>query len=225
LYSGVTNTKPSEAALTAPGRVATEEDSANSTLPRKSEEAAGSAAAGSARVSLLRLPPSVHGVGDDGFVPILIRLAREKGVSAYVGQGLNRWPAVHRLDAARLYRLVLEERPMAPRYYAVADGGVPFREIAQVIGRRLNIPIVSRAPEEASDHFGWFAHFAALDCPASSAQTQEQSGWCPTQASLIPISTSQATLKRTSKRLTREEQRNDNAEQSWRNLHVRHHDP
>ena len=137
-------------------------------------------------MSVLRLPPSVHGVGDHGFVPILIRLAREKGVSAYVGQGRNRWPAVHRLDAARLYRLVLEKSSMAPRYHAVADGGVPFREIAQVIGRRLSIPIVSKAPEEAVDHFGWIAHFAALDCPASSAQTQEQLGWRPTQASLIP---------------------------------------
>ena len=173
-------------ALTAPGRVATENDSANSTFPRKSEEAAASAAAGGSRVSVLRLPPSVHGVGDHGFVPLLIRLAREKGVSAYVGEGLNRWPAVHRLDAARLYRLVLEASPMAARYHAVADEAVPFREIAQVIGRRLNIPVVSKSPEEAADHFGWFAHFAGLDCPASSAQTQKQLGWRPTQASLIP---------------------------------------
>jgi len=173
-------------ALTAPGRVATENDSANSTFPRKSEEAAASAAAGGSRVSVLRLPPSVHGVGDHGFVPLLIRLAREKGVSAYVGERLNRWPAVHRLDAARLYRLVLEASPMAARYHAVADEAVPFREIAQVIGRRLNIPVVSRSPEEAADHFGWFAHFAGLDCPASSAQTQKQLGWRPTQASLIP---------------------------------------
>ena len=173
-------------ALTAPGRVATESDSANSTFPRKSEQAAASAAAGGARVSVLRLPPSVHGVGDHGFVQLLIRLAREKGVSAYVGEGVNRWPAVHRLDAAGLYMLALEKSPMAPRYHAVADEGVPFREIAQVIGRRLNIPVVSKSPEEASDHFGWFAHFAALDCPASSVQTQEQLGWCPTQPSLIP---------------------------------------
>jgi nucleoside-diphosphate-sugar epimerase len=164
-------------ALTAPGRVATERDSANSTFPRKSEEAAASTAEGGARVSVLRLPPSVHGVGDHGFVPLLIRLAREKGVSAYVGQGLNRWPAVHRLDAARLYRLVLEASLLAPCYHAVADEGVPFR---------LNIPVVSKSPEEAADHFGWFAHFAALDCPASSVQTQEQLGWRPTQASLIP---------------------------------------
>ena len=171
-------------ALTAPGRLATEQDAANSTSPRKSEEAAASA--GGARVSVLRLPPSVHGVGDHGFVPLLIRIAREKGVSVYVGEGLNRWPAVHRLDAARVYRLVLETGSVAPRYHAVADEGVPFREIAQVIGRRLNIPVVSKSPEEAEAHFGWFAHFVGLDCPASSAWTQEHLGWRPTQASLIP---------------------------------------
>jgi nucleoside-diphosphate-sugar epimerase len=173
-------------ALAAPGRVATEADVANSNFPRKSEEAASSAAAGGARVSVIRLPPSVHGVGDHGFVPLLIKLAREKGVSAYVGEGLNRWPAVHRVDTARLYRLALEASEMAPRYHAVADGGVPFREIAQVIGRRLNIPLVSKSPEEAASHFGWFAHFAGLDCPASSAITQEQLGWQPAQPSLIP---------------------------------------
>jgi nucleoside-diphosphate-sugar epimerase len=173
-------------ALAAPGRVATEADAANANFPRKSEEAAAAAAAGGARVSVLRLPPSVHGLGDHGFVPILIRLAREKGVSAYVGEGLNRWPAVHRLDVARLYRLVIEKRPVAPRYHAVADEGVAFREIAEVIGRRLNVPVVSKSPEEAADHFGWFAHFAGLDCPASGAWTQEQLGWRPAKASLIP---------------------------------------
>jgi nucleoside-diphosphate-sugar epimerase len=172
-------------ALATPGRVATEEDAANSTFPRKSEEAAASAAARGARVSVLRLPPSVHGVGDYGFVPLLIRLAREKGVSVYVGEGLNRWPAVHRLDAARLYRLVIEKSPLAPRYHAVADEGVPFRNIAQVIGRRLNIPVVSKSPEEAANHFGWFAHFAGLDCPASSAQTRKELGWRPAQPWLL----------------------------------------
>jgi nucleoside-diphosphate-sugar epimerase len=173
-------------ALAALGRVATEVDGANSNFPRKSEEAAASAAAAGARVSVLRLPPSVHGVGDHGFVPLLIRLAREMGVSAYVGEGLNRWPAVHRLDAAHLYRLVIEKRPAAPRFHAVADEGVRFREIAELIGRRLNVPVVSKSPEEATDHFGWFAHFAGLDCPASSAQTREQLGWRPLQPLLIP---------------------------------------
>jgi nucleoside-diphosphate-sugar epimerase len=172
-------------ALVTPGRVATEEDAANSTFPRKSEEAAASAAARGARVSVLRLPPSVHGDGDHGFVPLLIGIAREKGVSAYIEDGLNRWPAVHRLDAARLYRLVLENRFAAPRYHAVADEGVLFREIAQVIGRRLNIPVVSKSREEAVDHFGWFAQFAGLDCPASGTQTQQQLGWRATQAALI----------------------------------------
>lgn len=173
-------------ALTAPGRIATEEEAANSMFPRKSEEAAASVAARGARVSVLRLPPSVHGVGDHGFVPLLIRIAREKGVSAYIGEGLNRWAAVHRLDAARLYRLVIEVGSVAPRYHAVAGEEVPFREIAQVIGRRLNIPVVSKSPEEAADHFGWFAHFVGLDCPASSAWTQGQLGWRPAQPSLIP---------------------------------------
>jgi nucleoside-diphosphate-sugar epimerase len=176
----------SGAALATPGRIATEEDAANSTFPRKSEEAAASVAARAVRVSVLRLPPSVHGDGDHGFVPRLIGIAREKGVSAYVGGGLNRWPAVHRLDAARLYKLVLEKDSGAPRYHAVADQGVPFREIAQVIGRRLNVPVVRKSHEEAAAHFGWFAHFAGLDCPASSEQTQEWLGWRPTHASLIP---------------------------------------
>jgi len=172
-------------ALAAPGRLATEEDAANSNFPRKSEEAAAAAAARGARVSVVRLPPSVHGDGDHGFVPLLIKLAREKGVSAYVGDGLNRWPAVHRLDAARLYRLVLEKASASPRYHAVADEGVPFREIAEVIGRRLSIPVVNKSREEAADHFGWFAPFAGLDCPSSSAWTREQLGWRPTHPALI----------------------------------------
>jgi nucleoside-diphosphate-sugar epimerase len=173
-------------ALVAPGRIATEKDAPSSTFPRKSEEASASVAARGARVSVLRLPPSVHGDGDHGFVPLLIRIAREKGVSAYVEDGLNRWPAVHRLDAAHLYRLMLENGSAAPRYHAVADQGVPFREIAQVIGRRLNIPVVSKSREQAAEHFGWLAHFAGLDCPASSTQTQQQFGWRATQAALIP---------------------------------------
>lgn len=142
-------------ALVAPGRIATEGDAADSKFPRKSEQAAAVAATRGAHVSVLRLPPSVHGDGDHGFIPLLIGIAREKGVSAYVGDGLNRWPAVHRLDAARLYRLALEANSTVPRTHAVADEGVPFREIAQVIGRRLDIPVVSKSPEEAADHFGW----------------------------------------------------------------------
>jgi nucleoside-diphosphate-sugar epimerase len=117
--------------------------------------------------------------------PRLISLAHEKGVSAFVGDGLNRWPAVHRLDAAHLYRLVLEKSSAGARYHGVADQGVPTREIAEVIGRHLNVPVVSKSREEAADHFGWIAHFFGVDAPASSAQTQERLGWRPVQPGLI----------------------------------------
>jgi len=132
----------------------------------------------------VRFPPSVHGDGDHGFVPTLIRFALEKGVSAFVGEGQNRWPAVHRLDAARLFRLALE-KGSASTYHGVAEEGVPFRDIASVIGRRLEVPLERKSPEDAAKHFGWFAHFAALDNPASSKQTRELLGWRPTQPSLI----------------------------------------
>jgi nucleoside-diphosphate-sugar epimerase len=165
--------------------LATEDDATNSNFPRKSEEAVLELASRGVRVSVVRLPPSVHGDGDHGFVPRLIAIGREKSVSAYVGDGQNRWPGVHRLDAAHLYRLVLEKGSAGARYHAVADEGVPFQDIAGVIGRRLNVPVVSKSPEEAADHFGWLSHFVSIDCPVSSAQTQERLGWRPTQPSLI----------------------------------------
>ncbi len=142
-------------------------------------------AARGVRVCVLRLPPSVHGDGDHGFVPTLIGIAREKGVSAYVGDGRNHWPAVHRLDAAPLYRLVLEQGTAGARYHGVAEEGVPFRDIAAAIGQRLNVPLVSKSADEAAQHFGWRAHFATIDCPASSRRTRELLGWDPGQRGLI----------------------------------------
>jgi len=171
----------------AEGQVATEDDAApeHSAYPRVSERAALAFAARGVRASVLRLPPTVHGEGDHGFVPALIGIARARGLAAYVGNGTNRWSAVHRLDAARLFRLAAESAAAGTRLNAVGDEGVPFRDIAGVIGKHLDLPVAGLSPEEAAAHFGLFAMFASMDLPASSAQTQQRFGWQPTHPGLI----------------------------------------
>jgi nucleoside-diphosphate-sugar epimerase len=175
--------------ILTPGRLGTEEDttaSSSSSIPRAaSEEAAASVAARGVRVSVVRLAPSVHDPVKQGLVTQMIAIAREKGISAYVSDGRNRWPAVHRLDAAHLYKLVLEKGGAGARYHAVAEEGVTLREIAAAIGRALKVPVVAKSPEEATDHFGWLAPFAAIDVPASSQRTRELTGWEPKQPGLI----------------------------------------
>lgn len=169
----------------AQGRPATENDAPIPGFPRVSEEAAMPFAAHGVRVSVMRLPPSVHGEGDHGFVPHLITIAREKGVSAYPSDGSNRWASVHRSDAARLFRLALEGAPAGTRLHAVGDEGVPVREIAEVIGRRLNLPVVSVPVEQSDAHFGWVGRFFSMDLTASGALTQQRFDWHPTQFGLL----------------------------------------
>jgi nucleoside-diphosphate-sugar epimerase len=176
-------------AMLAPGRLGTERDRREpepGASPRVATEGLTlSLAARGVRSSLIRLPASVHGEGDHGFVARLIEIARETGVSGYIGDGANRWPAVHRADAAVLYRLALESAPAGTVYHAVGDEGVAAREIATVIGRHLDVPVVSVAPDQAAGHFGWLAPFWAFDVPSSSALTQAQTGWEPTRQGLI----------------------------------------
>jgi nucleoside-diphosphate-sugar epimerase len=172
----------------APGQVATEDLRApeNPHYPRVSERAAIPLAGRDVRVSAVRLPPSVHGEGDPHFVTAFIRIARATGLSAYIGDGANVWPAVHRRDAARLFRLALEQAPAGTLLNAIGDEGVPFREVAETIGRHLDVPVKSLTAEEARGHFGGpFAAFAAFDVPASSERTQERFGWRPVEPGLI----------------------------------------
>jgi nucleoside-diphosphate-sugar epimerase len=173
--------------VSTPGRAATENDACvpSLILPRSaSEEAALSLAQRGVRASVMRLP-QVHNLEMQGLITLLITIAREKRVSAFVGDGGNRWPAAHRLDVAQLYALALEKGSAGARYHAIAEEGVPLRQIAEVIGRRLNLPIVSKSPEEAADHFGWMAFMVGRDGLASSALTQERLGWRPVGPGLI----------------------------------------
>jgi nucleoside-diphosphate-sugar epimerase len=171
----------------SPGHLATEQTVPGSdTIGRYAvEEAAVSFVGRGVRPAVVRFPPTVHGRGDHGFIAMLIDIARNKGVSGYPGDGSNRWPAVHRLDAAHLFRLAVESAPVGARLHGVGEEGIPVREIAEVIGRRLGLPVVAIRPEEAAGHFGFLGAFFALDCPASSAQTRQLLGWHPTQPGLI----------------------------------------
>jgi nucleoside-diphosphate-sugar epimerase len=171
----------------AQGRAATEDDpplSASPSLPRVSEVTAVALMERGVCVSVMRLP-QVHDTVKQGLVTPLIAIARAKGVSAYVGDGQNRWPAAHLLDAARLYRLALEKGTAGARYHAVAEEGVRLKDIAAAIGRGLNVAVTSISQEQAQEHFGFFGFFAGRDSPVSSARTREQLGWNPTGPSLL----------------------------------------
>jgi nucleoside-diphosphate-sugar epimerase len=171
--------------VVAPGRLATEEDPATPSLPRFSESAGLAFAAHGVRAMAVRLPQVHGGDGKCGLVNWLLNIAREKGVSAYIGDGGNRWSGAHRLDVARLYRLALEKGLAGTSYHAVADEGVTARDIAEIVGRHLKLPVTAISPEEAPAHFGMIAMFAGRDGAASSALTQQWLGWKPTQIGLI----------------------------------------
>ena len=175
-------------AMVRPGQVGTEDvappqDTAG--VPRVSEQSANALVAKGVRASSIRLSPTVHGEGDHGFVPNLVQIARARGVSAYIGDGSSRWPTVARLDAADLYRLALEKGRGGAAYHAVGEEGVKSKDIAEMIGRKLNLPVVSKTPEEAGEHFSFLAMFFGLDAPASSAITQSELGWRPTGPGLL----------------------------------------
>ncbi len=173
----------SGSALVSPGKLATEDITPpiNPAWPRSSEQTGDAVGA-----SAIRLSPSVHGEEDKhGFITILVNIAKEKGVSAYIGEGQNRWNAVHRLDAAHLYRLALENVEPALRYHGCAEEAITVKTIAEAIGKQLHLPVASIAPESAAEHFGWFSHMAAIDCPTSSKWTQEHLKWQPTHSTLL----------------------------------------
>jgi len=170
------------------GRTVTEDDvpGSSDTVPRAaSEEATKAVAAQGVNAYIVRLPPTVHGAGDHGFVPMIMDMAKQKGRSVYMDEGNNRWPAVHRLDAAVLYRLIVEKQPAQKVFHAVAEEGVPFRQIATAIGNGLGLPTESVDAAGAEAHFGWFKHFASFDCPASGELTRHTLGWEPVQPGLM----------------------------------------
>jgi nucleoside-diphosphate-sugar epimerase len=181
--------------MVAPGRVATERDgrdpgavaqlSGGPRIRAATDLLMFSLASRGVRSCVLRLPPTVHGDGDHGFMATLVGIARDRGVSGYPGDGTNRWPAVHRLDTAQLFRLAVEQGPAGSALHGVADEGVPIRDIAEVIGRHLNLPVVSVPPERVGEHFAWLAHFIGADAPASSALTRQLLGWQPGQPGLL----------------------------------------
>ncbi|MEV4295347.1 SDR family oxidoreductase [Microbispora rosea] len=178
-----------------PGRVVTERDGRDSAADASHDDGPQARQATARRTldlashgvrsSVLRLPPTVYGEGDHGFMAALVGIARERGVSGYVGDGSNRWPGVHRLDAAHLFRLALEKAPAGSVLHAVTDEGVPIRTVAEVIGRHLGLPAVSIPGEEAGAHFSWLGGMIGLDAPASSALTRELLGWQPVQPGLV----------------------------------------
>lgn len=176
-------------AALAAGRLSTERDTVDPGHPfaerAESEKAALSFAARGVRSSSVRLPPTVHGAGDHGFLASVVDVARDKGVAGYIGDGSNRWPAVHRLDAAHLFRLAVENAPAGSVLHGIGDEGVPLRDVAEVIGRHLNLPVVSVAAGDALDHFGWLGGLLGADVPASSALTRDLLGWQPTHLGLI----------------------------------------
>ena len=175
-------------AMFPPGEICTEQmDPLPSTqTPRSAtEEAARLAADMGVRTSLVRLPPSVHGKGDHAFLPMLIDLARQKGVSAFVGQGTNCWSAVHRKDAAQLFRLAFEKAKAGHRYHGIAESSIPFKNIAEAIGAQLELPVVSQSEAEAAEHFQSFQPFVTMDCQASSSITRSELNWSPIQTSLL----------------------------------------
>lgn len=175
-------------AVLAPGRIGVETDALPTeglgTIRAKSEQVLAAATRG-VRVSVVRLAPSVHGQGDHGFVPMLIETARRTGIAAYVGEGENRWPAVHRLDAARLFRLALEAAPAGSRLHGAAEEGIPMRTIAATIGQGLGVPVRSLTAAEAQAHFGWMAMFVGRDAPTSSALTRALLHWQPQGPGLL----------------------------------------